>query len=63
MAKIGTYIQDSIDELFNKVSWPTWSDLQSSSVIVLLSSVIFALIIFVMDQSFSELMKFVYSLF
>jgi preprotein translocase subunit SecE len=63
MAKIGTYIQDSIDELFNKVSWPTWSDLQSSSVIVLLASVIFALIIFAMDQSFSELMKFVYSLF
>jgi preprotein translocase subunit SecE len=63
MAKIGTYIQDSMDELFNKVSWPTWSDLQSSSVIVLVSSVIFALIIFVMDQSFSELMKFVYSLF
>ncbi len=63
MAKIGTYIQESADELFNKVSWPTWSELQSSSVVVLLASVIFALIIFVMDQSFSELMKFVYSLF
>ncbi len=63
MAKIGTYIQESADELFNKVSWPTWSELQSSSVVVLLASVIFALIIFAMDQSFSELMKFVYSLF
>jgi preprotein translocase subunit SecE len=63
MAKIGTYIQESADELFNKVSWPTWPELQNSSVVVLLASVIFALIIFVMDQSFSELMKFVYSLF
>jgi preprotein translocase subunit SecE len=63
MAKIGTYIQESADELLNKVSWPTWPELQNSSVIVLLASVIFALIIFVMDQSFSELMKFVYSLF
>jgi preprotein translocase subunit SecE len=63
MAKIGTYIQESADELFNKVSWPTWPELQNSSVVVLLASVIFALIIFVMDQTFSELMKFVYSLF
>ena len=63
MAKIGTYIQESADELFNKVSWPTWSELQSSSVVVLLASVIFALIIFVMDQTFSELMTLVYSLF
>ena len=63
MAKIGTYIQEAADELFNKVSWPTWDELQSSSVVVLLASVIFALIIFVMDRSFSELMKFVYSLF
>ncbi len=63
MAKIGTYIQEAADELFNKVSWPTWEELQSSSVVVLLASVIFALIIFVMDRSFSELMKFVYNLF
>jgi len=63
MAKIGTYIQESADELFNKVSWPTWSELQSSAVLVLIASVIFALIIFAMDRSFSEMMKFVYSLF
>ena len=63
MAKIGTYIQESADELFNKVSWPTWSELQNSAVLVLVASVIFALIIFVMDRSFSETMKFVYSLF
>ena len=63
MAKIGTYIQESADELFNKVSWPTWPELQNSAVLVLVASVIFALIIFVMDRSFSEIMKFVYSLF
>lgn len=63
MAKIGTYIQESVDELFNKVSWPTWSELQSSAIVVMIASVIFALIIFAMDQSFSKLMKFIYSLF
>ena len=63
MAKIGTYIQESVDELFNKVSWPTWSELQNSAIVVMVASVIFAIIIFVMDRSFSELMKFVYKLF
>lgn len=63
MAKIGTYIKESTDELLNKVSWPTWEELQSSSVIVLIASVIFALVIFVMDTSFSRLMKEIYKLF
>ncbi len=63
MAKIGTYIAESVDELFNKVSWPTWPELQNSAVVVMIASVIFAVIIFIMDRSFSELMKFVYSLF
>ncbi|MCB0381399.1 MAG: preprotein translocase subunit SecE [Flavobacteriales bacterium] len=63
MAKIGTYIKESTDELLNKVSWPTWPELQSSAVIVLVASVIFALIIYLMDTSFSNLMKFIYGLF
>jgi preprotein translocase subunit SecE len=63
MAKIGTYIQESVDELFNKVSWPTWSELQNSAVIVMVASVIFAVIIFIMDRSFMKLMEIIYSLF
>lgn len=63
MAKIGNYIKESTDELLNKVSWPTWNELQSSSVVVLIASVIFALIIFVMDSTFSRLMKEIYKLF
>lgn len=63
MAKIGTYIKESADELLNKVSWPTWPELQSSAVIVLVASVIFAVIIYLMDTSFSNLMKFIYGLF
>ncbi|MCC7332198.1 MAG: preprotein translocase subunit SecE [Flavobacteriales bacterium] len=63
MAKIGTYIKESTDELLNKVSWPTWAELQSSSVIVLVASVIFAIIVYLMDTSFNNLMKFIYGLF
>ena len=35
-----------------KVSWPSWQDLQTSSIIVLVTSVILALIIWLMDYVF-----------
>ncbi len=63
MSKIKAYIEESVDELVNKVSWPTWSELQSSSLIVLAASVIIAMIVFVMDFSFNKIMEFVYSIF
>ena len=46
--KVG-YIKEVVDELKNKVSWPTWSELQNSSVIVLVTSIIIALMVFAMD--------------
>ena len=61
--KIGAYIKDSFDELLNKVTWPTWEELQSSAVVVAIASLIIALIIFAMDQVFSNLMKLFYDLF
>jgi len=63
MAKIRTYIQESTEELLYKVSWPTWDELQSSAIVVMIASVIFALIIFIMDRSFNSLMEFIYGLF
>jgi preprotein translocase subunit SecE len=63
MAKKGTYIKESYDELMNKVSWPTWSDLQSSSIVVAIATVIIALIIYIMDSAFSNAMKLFYGFF
>jgi preprotein translocase SecE subunit len=40
------------NELVNKVSWPTWAELQNSTSIVAIASVIIALMIFVMDFVF-----------
>ncbi|MDP4266510.1 MAG: preprotein translocase subunit SecE [Bacteroidota bacterium] len=62
MKAIKAYIKDSFDELFHKVSWPTWKDLQSSAIVVSVASLIIALIIYLMDMSFSSLMRLVYSL-
>jgi preprotein translocase subunit SecE len=52
VAGIRTYIEETVHELSNKVSWPTWEDLQTSSVIVLVTSIILAFIIWLMDYVF-----------
>ena len=52
MSKFRTYIENTVDELVNKVSWPTWEELQTSSVIVLVASIIIALAVWVMDFVF-----------
>lgn len=52
MANIIQYIEESFGELVHKVTWPTWSQLQSSSLVVLVASIIFALSIWVMDYIF-----------
>ena len=63
MANKGTYIKESYDELMNKVSWPSWSELQSSSIVVAIATVIIALIIYIMDSAFSNVMNIFYGLF
>ena len=52
MAGFITYIEEVVDELKNKTSWPTWAELQSSSLIVLVATFITAAIIFGMDSAF-----------
>lgn len=56
------YFKESYTELVHKVTWPTWSDLQNSAVLVMVASLIFALIVAGMDFTFSRIMKFIYSL-
>ncbi|MCE3228591.1 MAG: secE [Bacteroidetes bacterium] len=62
MSKIGTYISETRNELVNKVSWPTWAELQSSALIVMVSSVIIALVVFGMDKIFEILLREAYNL-
>ena len=62
MSKIGTYLSETRNELLNKVSWPTWPELQSSAIVVMVSSVIIALVVFGMDFLFEILMKQAYDI-
>ena len=54
------YIKDSYKELVEKVSWPSFSSLQSSAMLVMIASLIFALIVLVMDRSFDGIMGKIY---
>ena len=55
------YIKESYKELVEKVSWPTFAQLQSSTIVVMVATLIFALVVLVMDISFENLMKGIYS--
>ncbi|MFN4083429.1 MAG: preprotein translocase subunit SecE [Bacteroidia bacterium] len=63
MNKITEYIKLSYDELINKVSWPSWEDLQESTIIVMIASLIIAILIGVIDFASSGALGFFYSIF
>ena len=54
------YIKDSYKELVEKVSWPSFTQLQSSTIVVMVASLIFAIIVLVMDVSFETVMQGIY---
>ena len=62
MKKIVNYLKESYNELVHKVTWPTWSDLKSSALVVMVASLIFALIVFAMDTSFQKILEGIYKL-
>jgi preprotein translocase subunit SecE len=65
MAKfsISAYIKESYDEWMHKVSWPTWSELQNSAIVVSVASLIIALVVYMMDISFSTVLEKFYTMF
>lgn len=62
MSKFGTYIQESYDELIHKVSWPSWNELQQTTLIVIVSLILVTAMVFGMDAGSEAALKFVYSI-
>jgi preprotein translocase subunit SecE len=60
--KIKNYFQETYTELVEKVSWPTWPELQSSAVVVMIASLIIAIMILAMDTGFKFIMENLYKL-
>jgi preprotein translocase subunit SecE len=61
MAGVSEYIKESYIELTEKVTWPTWRELQSSAILVLIAAIIIALLIFGMDQAIGYVLTKFYS--
>jgi len=61
MANVSEYIKESYIELTQKVTWPTWRELQSSAVLVLIAAFIIALVILAMDQGIHFLLTQFYT--
>jgi preprotein translocase subunit SecE len=51
MSKIVNYVKESYVELMQKVSWPTFAELQNSAVVVFVASLIIAMVVFLMDMA------------
>ena len=54
------YDKESYNELVNKVAWPSFPQLQSSTVVVMVASAIFAIVVLLMDISFENIMAAIY---
>ena len=60
MAKIIDFLKESYVEMTEKVSWPTWLELQNSAVVILVASIIISLLILGMDEFAGNVLKLFY---
>ena len=63
MNKFTTYLKDSYKELVDKVTWPTWEQLQQSTMIVLGATLFITALVGIMDFVANGSLTFIYSLF
>ena len=62
MKKFINYFKESFVELTKKTTWPNWEKLQSSAILVLVTTVILAALLWVVDFAFQHLMTAIYTL-
>ena len=60
MEKFTLYLKESYQELVKNVSWPTVAQLQESTIVVLVTAGLLALVVFVMDVVCSLVFKSIY---
>ncbi|SES86346.1 preprotein translocase subunit SecE [Hymenobacter actinosclerus] len=63
MSKLTNYFRETSDEMRYKVTWPSLEELQKSAGLVLLGSLIFAVVVGVMDVIFKEGLEAFYNSF
>ncbi len=63
MSNIKDYINGTVEEMRDRVSWPSFKELQNSSVLVLIGSLVFALVVGAMDFVFDSGLTWFYNQF
>ena len=61
--KVAIYFKESYKELLEKVTWPTWAQLQQSTMIVLAATLVITALVWVMDFATGNVLKQVYKFF
>ncbi len=56
---IWEYLQNVISEM-EKVNWPSWDELISSTLITLVATVIISAFIYLTDQALGRILEFLY---
>jgi preprotein translocase subunit SecE len=62
MEKLTLYLKESYNEFTKEVSWPTFQQLQESTLVVIATALVLAFLIFVMDAVCGTLLKAIYGL-
>jgi preprotein translocase subunit SecE len=61
MNKISAYFRESYKELTEKVTWPNWTQLQQSTMIVLVATLVVTALVSLMDFAAGGALKFLYN--
>ena len=62
MRKFINYCKEAFVELTKKTTWPTWEKLQSSALLVIVTTVLLAALLWVIDFVFQNVMTGIYTL-
>ena len=62
MSKIGNYVQEAYDELMHKVTWPSWEELQQTTIIVLIALGMVTTVVFGMDFVSKNVLELIYKI-
>ena len=62
MESLTTYISESYNELINKVTWPTFKNLQADTIVVIVATILLSLLIFGMDAVSNFVLGAIYDL-
>jgi preprotein translocase subunit SecE len=60
---VNKYINDTIHEMKHNVSWPTYPELQKSTVLVLAGTLVFAVVVGLMDYVYDAGLSVFYNQF